>query len=408
MEEKQKFKDKTFSTRRFSQFGYAAVLVLALVFAGWGAFTTISGAVIASGQVASSGGDYVIEHPKGGAMARLFAANGDRVAAGDILLCLDGRELRAEIAIGETEYFSLMARRNRLEAELAGIVSESGADRIEWDAELTEALENGDGAPRIALLGQEKLFEVRNAGRRNQLTQMQEQVNQTRQEIKGLQAHASAYRSQLRLVSQELDVVQDLYRKEAAVLTDVLKLERDKAIVEGELGNLSSKIAIARGRIAELELRMSQFSTDQVEEMEHEVREIQVRENSLREHLGSLLVEERELCLRAPQTGYIHNLSVSAESEVIEPGEPVAVIVPEKSKVYRACSAEHDRYRSDSAWPADCFAVFGIFGQRHAGIQRHGQLHLQRRRLQRGERISMVRYSRRSRRAGPSGRIRAS
>ena len=79
-----------FATRRPLLLGFATLAVLAGGLFGWGVFASISGAVIAAGQVEVETRDQVVEHLDGGTVGAILAKGGDRVKAGQVLVRLRG------------------------------------------------------------------------------------------------------------------------------------------------------------------------------------------------------------------------------------------------------------------------------------------------------------------------------
>ena len=77
---------------------------------GWGAMVKIGGAVIANGTVEVAGNRQVVQHPQGGVVTEILARDGDTVAAGQVLLRLEGDEQRAQFKTVEGQFFELVAR----------------------------------------------------------------------------------------------------------------------------------------------------------------------------------------------------------------------------------------------------------------------------------------------------------
>jgi multidrug efflux pump subunit AcrA (membrane-fusion protein) len=86
----------------------------------WSVGTEIAGAVVAPGIVEVQSERQVIQHPDGGVVGEILARDGDSVAAGDVLLRLDGTFLRSELAIVESQLAEIFARNARLMAERDG------------------------------------------------------------------------------------------------------------------------------------------------------------------------------------------------------------------------------------------------------------------------------------------------
>ena len=289
---------------------------------GWGVLATLSGAVIASGQVEVETRDQVVEHIDGGTVGEILVRDGDRVEAGEVLIRLDDALLRSEEAILRTEHAELVARRNRLQAEFGD------AREIAWDAAL-RTLDRHDATLQAILDGQQRLFEARRASRAGQAAQLQERIGQMRKQIAGLEAQARATDRQRGFIGRELEAQRSLSNRGLTDLPELLRLERAAAQLDGQAGGIEARIAEARGRIAEIEIQVLQIDAQRIEQAEGQAREVQARENRVREQLVSVRERLGRLEVRAPVAGEVVGMQVFALREVIRPGESILRIVPE-------------------------------------------------------------------------------
>ena len=310
-----------FSSRRPLLLGFLTLTALAAGLVGWGAFASLSGAVIAAGRVEVETRDQVVEHFDGGTVGAILVRDGTRVAAGDVLLRLDDARLRSEAAVLEAEVAELAARRNRLEAEFRD------ARAIVWDAALIARAE-ADAAVQDVLDGQQRLFEARRSSQAGQMAQLRERIGQMRKQIAGLEAQTNAVRRQRRFVGRELHVQRVLFKKGLTELPRLLELEREAARLDGQAGDITARIAGARGRIAEIEIQILQIGGRRVEEAEGEAREVQARETQVRERLTEVQRRLAGMEVRAPVAGEVYGMQVFAHGEVVHPGEPILHIVP--------------------------------------------------------------------------------
>ena len=310
-----------FPARRPLGLGFLWLGVLGAGLFGWGAFATISGAVIAAGQVEVETRDQVVEHIDGGTVVEILVRNGDTVKAGDVLIRLDDTLPRSEAAILQAEYAELAARRNRLEAEFRD------TDAIAWSADLSR-LAKTDAEVREILDGQQRLFEVRRTARAGQVAQLRERIGQTKKQIAGLEAQAAAAARQSGLIARELEAQRGLFKQGLTQLHQLLELEREAARLEGQAGDIEARIAGARGRIAEIEIAILQIGTRRIEEAEGEAREAQARENQVRERLAAVRGRLGRMEVRAPVAGEVFAMTVFALGEVVRPGEQILHIVP--------------------------------------------------------------------------------
>ena len=311
-----------YSSRRPLMLGFVTLAALAAGLFGWGAATTIAGAVIASGQVAVETREQVVEHMDGGAVEEILVRDGDRVAAGDALVRLNDAALRSEEALLRSEVVELTAWRNRLEAEFGG------AGAIAWDAWLAERARTDDLTGDV-LDSQRRLFEARRSSWGGQVAQYRERIGQTRKQILGLEAQADAVTRQRAFIGRELDAQRSLFERGLTELRRLMELEREAARLDGDAGDIASRIAGARGRIAEIEIAILQLGAGRVEEAERQAREVQARENQVRERLAEVRRQLGDMEVRAPVSGEVYGMGVFAVGEVVRPGEPILRIVPD-------------------------------------------------------------------------------
>ena len=348
--------ERTFSARRGLALGGVSLAILCGGLFGWGAFASLSGAVIAAGRVDAEGGGRAVEHVDGGTVAEIMVGDGDRVAAGDVLLRIDGALLASDAAVLEAELFDLVARRNRLEAVF------QGADAVSWDSALVEAT-GTNPAVRAAVEGHRRLFEAHRATRAGLVAQFRERIGQAHKQIVGLKARGEAVETQVELVSEELGVQEGLLEKGLTHKPAVLELRRAAAAFEGQVGDIAARVAAAKGRIAELETQILLIDSRRIEEAETETREAQARENAVRERLAGLRVRLDRLEVRAPIAGVVHDFAVSALGEVLQPGEPVAKVVPDEAGLI--VKAQLDPIHVDQVWPGqDAVLRFSAFSAR--------------------------------------------
>ena len=310
------------SARRALIVGFVALALLIGGFGLWAGFSTIAGAVVASGQVEVDQNRQIVQHPDGGVIAEIAVKDGDPVAAGDLLIRLDGELLRSERAIVESQFFELLARRGRLEAERAD------ASEITFPAELTAAAETD---PTVAPLmaGQRDLFDARRATVEKTLEQLAQRRDQTISQISGIDAQLAALSTQQTLIAQELTDQRSLFERGLAQASRVLALEREAASLAGQLGELTAQRAQQEGRLTEIGIEELRLASQRREEAESELRNIGYRELELAERRRALSGQIERLDLRAPVSGIVHAMAVTTPRAVLRAAEPVLYLIPQ-------------------------------------------------------------------------------
>ena len=313
---------RPWSARAPLLWGILTLLVLVGGLGSWSALATISGAVIAPGQVEVAQNRQVVQHPDGGVVAQISVAEGSRVRAGDVLVRLDGTLLLSETAIVENQLLEILARRARLEAERDGAAHVVFApDLLQAAAERAEVAELSDG--------QVKLFDVRRETLRQQIDQRDKRIGQILSQIEGLDAQSASLERQLALLQQELTVQSGLLAKGLAQAARVLDLEREQARLEGQAGDLKSSRAQAEGRITEIEIEKLGLASQRREAAVTELRDVGYHELELAERHRSLAERLARLDIRAPVSGIVMQLQVTTPQAVIRPADPVLYLVPQ-------------------------------------------------------------------------------
>lgn len=302
--------------------GMFALVLLLGGFGAWANLTSIAGAVVSSGQIEVDQNRQVVQHPDGGVVAEILVHDGDRVAAGDPLIRLDGELLRSELAIVEGQFFELQARRGRLEAERADAETLNFPDEIS-----AAAATNAEVAQLVE--GQRDLFKVRRETLQKSLGQVDERRAQTKAQISGIDAQIAALATQSELISRELVDQRGLLEKGLAQASRVLALEREAASLAGQSGDLIGQRAQAEGRLTELELENLRLTSQRREDAETQLREIGYQELNLAERRRSLSGQIERLELRAPVSGIVYAMSVTTPRAVIRAADPVLYLIPQ-------------------------------------------------------------------------------
>jgi HlyD family secretion protein len=324
---------KSWSARGPVTLGLLTLAVLVGGFGLWSVGTTISGAVVASGQVEVEQNRQIVQHPDGGVVAEIAVAEGDRVAAGDVLLRLDGSLLKSELAIVESQLFELFARRGRLEAERDDLATVTFPDELVQVAQ-------GDADAAALMEGQRRLFEARRETLAKQAEQLQKRAAQTASQIEGIDAQAVALTAQLTLIREELATVQDLLDKGLAQSARLLGLQREEARLQGQVGELTASRAVSEGRITEIEIEILRLAAARREEANTQLRDIGYRELELAERRRSLTERVARLDILAPVSGIVLGLQVTTPRAVLRAADPVLFLVPQDRPLVIAARVE--------------------------------------------------------------------
>ena len=310
------------SVRRPIAIGFLTLFLLVGCFGAWSVMATITGAIVASGRIEVEQNRQIVQHLDGGVVASIHVTEGQMVNAGDLLITLDGAAIKSELAIVEGQFFEILARRGRLEAE------RDDKDSITF---LPELLQSAETRADIADMteGQRRLFEARKDSMAQQVDQLSKRSGQIASQITGVDAQSRALVLQRDLIQQELASQQELLDKGLAQASRVLALQREAARLDGQVGELAATRAQSDGRLTEIEIEVLKLAATRREEANTQLRDIGYRELELAERRRALIERIARLDIVAPVSGIVLGLQVTTPRAVLRPADPLLYLIPQ-------------------------------------------------------------------------------
>lgn len=250
------------------------ILLTAIALAGaigWASFAEIDQVSRATGQVIPSGRVQIVQSTDGGVIDAINVKEGDSVRKGQILVTLDRVRLSASLDEAKAKVASLKTVKARIEAELFD-------KPLAFPADVS-------GFPDF-MANQRELFAKRRAA------QMQD---------------IAALQRMLRLVRQELTMNQPLLEYGDVSRSEVLRLERSVADIEGQISSRQNKY------LQDLQAEYAKVEEDLV-----------TAEETLTQRLSAMDGTE----LEAPTDGIVKNVRLTTIGGVLRPSDEVLQIVP--------------------------------------------------------------------------------
>ncbi len=300
--------------------GAAMIVLLNCGVGGWAAATDIAGALISPGTLVSASHVKKVQHPTGGVVNQILVRNDTLVKTGDLLVRLDDTVIRANLAIVTKGLDQMRGRKARLQAE------RDGSERIEFPTELTRR--DNDETVKQIISAETRLFEIRKTARHGQRSQLQERISQLEEQINGVVAQRAAKDEEGVLIGREVESVRRLWELKLVEFNRINNLERDIVRARGEHAQLSSSISATRVKISEIQLQIIQIDQDLASEVAGEIREIDAKIGELEERQIAEEDQLKRIDIRAPQDGYVHELTVHTIGGVVAPGDALMHIVP--------------------------------------------------------------------------------
>ncbi|MGC4392362.1 HlyD family type I secretion periplasmic adaptor subunit [Agrobacterium sp. M50-1] len=306
-----------------------AVVVLALGLlvglGGWAAFAKLAGAVVATGRVVVEGNSKKIQHLSGGIVSEINVAEGDRVEAGQILLRLSATVVQANLSIIENTLAQLYSRRARLRAEIAEAPSFTVTEDL---AALTSSK-----AAKTFIDSEQNLFNSRRSALIGMKKQLGTRKDQLGDEARGLEVQVEATDSELAIVKEDVAKTDELFKKGLVTLQRLNLLKRQLSNLEGQQGQYIAARAQTVGKLSELDLQLLQLDEDRKSEVTKDLTSIEATVAEYEERLAATRDQLDRLDIRSPIAGRIYQLSVHNINGVIQPGEVLMLVVPERDEL---------------------------------------------------------------------------
>lgn len=300
--------------------GMIAIAAFFMGFGVWAAVAPLKSAVVAEGVIASESERKTIQHLEGGIVREILVRNGDRVAAGQVLVRLDSTQADAKLDLLRKRDDVARARQARLEAEY------NDREQIEFPDDLLA----GRGDPSVAELiaTQVNLFNERRDARNSKVAILEGRMEQLRSEIAGLDGSIAAQDEEIGLLSEEIGDLKKLFAKGIVPKARLLSLQRRAAEIEGARSRNSAARLRAHQEIHEARLQIAGLRTERAREAAAQLDEVRSTLQDLGEQLRAAEDVGARAAVVAPHAGLVVNRRVHTPGGVVAPGEALLDLVP--------------------------------------------------------------------------------
>lgn len=283
---------------------------LALFFGGflvWAAFMPMSAAAVAPGVVTVAGNRQGVQTLNGGVVERLLVKEGDQVAAGQILLRLNGVAAGARLSQAQSQRDLLKAAEARL------IAQRDGLEVIAFPQDLIQR--RAEPVVGQILANQQALFDSR-----KRVTDAEQSIAQA--QVDQAVAQLSGSRRQLALINEELVGMRSLYRRGYAPKSTLVALERTAVDLQTRGATGDSQVLQARLNAAKADEVRVAATIDELRQVQSQLSQVDPQLNVSR--YGA----ERDL-VRAPFAGKVVGVSRLGAGSVMTPGAKVTDLLPD-------------------------------------------------------------------------------
>lgn len=302
----------------------------------WAAGAKVDRVTRGTGRVVAEANNKTVQHLEGGIVTDILVREGERVAAGDVLLRVENSFARAELQQNGIELKAKRLQSARLSAET------EQAPAFVPDAALAREL------PDIAAQ-EEALFRARAETLSSQRQVLDAQKRQKEFELAELKTRFANARAEREFVVPRVESLRRLARQGAVSNNELLEAERSLRQIEGKSAEMVQEIPRIEQAIVELEQRRVDLDNRFRSEAERERRDMAVQIAKIEQAIAAMQDRSRRSDILAPIDGTVQKLFVTTLGGVARPGEPLALIVPsDPAIIIEAKVAPKDRAQ---IWP---------------------------------------------------------
>ena len=306
---------------RYARLGWLLMLGGFLGFLGWAALAPLDKGVAVSGKVMVSGHRKVVQHPSGGIVERIDVRDGDKVAAGQVLIRLKETPLLGQAQSLRSQFYGSLASEARLNAERDGVAS------VSFPTELTALASEPEVASNLAL--QRQLFDSRRQALLLDQQGIDESIAGAEAQLRGVRDSQASKVLQRTALTEQLLGLRELAREGYIPRNRLLDSERVYAQVLGSISEDYGRIGQLQRQVLEMRLKIRQLAEEYQKEVRTQLADTRIRTEDLRNRLASAEFELANSQLRAPVAGIVVGLDVFTEGGVIKPGQALMEIVPQ-------------------------------------------------------------------------------
>lgn len=302
--------------------GISVAVFFFVILMGWAAFARLDAAAYGEGQISVSGNRQTIQHREGGIIQQLSVREGEHVAAGQVLIRLQGAEVEAAERALAGSMIDLLAQRARLEAEVRGLP-------ITWPKEFAGYTGDDKDLANRAMALQSDLLKARSQSLLASRSVLRQQETGYAQTTGGFSAQARASASQLSSLQAQLESTKKLEQEGYASVNSVRAIERQIQALQGQSADYASRAAAGRSQVGQTRQEAVSTTRKYVEDSAQTLGNTQFQINETMPKWISAKQQLERTIIRAPVAGRVVGLRYFSVGGVVNAGVAILDIVPD-------------------------------------------------------------------------------
>lgn len=299
---------------RFIRFVVITMLLVIVAFVAWASVTQIDEVAVSYGKVIPSAEVRRVEAEDGGIVLQIPIVEGMLVEEGDLLVVLDPKDIISRYQQNKALATSLELRKERLTASV--------------EARRPDFGQLADEQPEMATQ-QMMLYEqsLEAAGVRRNI--LKNQINQLQIELEELETRRDTLEQVFGTVKEEYESYLELFERGIVGKIEFNSTKRLYLQVQQDLMEVPTRRIQLLEQLTQSKNQLLRLDAELREGWIEEVAEINEQLAQVREVLERSRIDVDQLEVRAPVSGYVHNLRVKTRGEGVQAGEVLLELVPQ-------------------------------------------------------------------------------
>lgn len=311
MTEKRETEDVTL--RQHAIFWVSALMIVG--FSIWASISTLDIVSVAEGEVIPSSQVKTVQHLEGGIVREIKVAEGQEIKAGQPLVILEPTVSSADVA-------ELRVRLRSLETDIAQFEAlATGATQPTFSADLKE---NFPTLVEQAI----RRFETRRDRHRDEVLKQEQAVLQSQQGITEITKRIAGGRESLALVSQQVEMSDELLRQNLANRFRHLDLLKEARQLRNAIDADMAALARAKTSLSQAEAELASIKSRFADQIQQSLEEARLQSRELNQRIKKFEDSLDRTVVRSPVDGIVKTLSVATVGGVVKSGDTIAEIVP--------------------------------------------------------------------------------
>ncbi len=300
--------------------GIITIILIFGIFGIWSVFANIATTITGNGKVISHTFNKIVMHPSGGIVKEIYVRDGDPVKKGQKLLMLNSTDLQSELDSNIRQFDTNLFAICRFEAER----------KLEskFDCATNEAKVMDKGYAQVLSSEAESALEsdVRNLDAKVILLQSKNSILLSANE--GLETQIASSKRMLTSYQKELKKWEKLLKQEAVDELKAIDAQRHIEQTQQQIDSLQSKIkeniATIDSYRKQIDLEKESYQNSAIKQLD----ELRLKNKLIEGKIIALRNNVENALIKSPDKGFVTDLQIHSDGEVIPPLRPIMSIVP--------------------------------------------------------------------------------